>query len=119
MRRVAAGQGAGRDRPLVAGPAARARGAAMRQQARVAQALQVRAHPVGMQFQALRKLVGRRRAAMVREQREQSPSCRLGEEVVPVEGREVDAGHFSHREWEKAAACMVRCSRRSVESRMR
>jgi hypothetical protein len=69
----------------------------MDHEARIAHALQVGAHAVGVQPELPRKLIGRRRSAEVAEEREEPPARGLDERVVvPVQVGKVNGNQFSH-----------------------
>jgi hypothetical protein len=96
MGRVASRPSGRGDRPFVARPAARLGHAPMHQQSRVTHALEVDAHTVGMQREALGELVGGGRAAELAEQREEPTPRGLEQRVVvAVQVRKIDAGQFS------------------------
>ena len=119
VRRVAAGAGGRRDRPFVAGPPARLRGAPVGHQAGLAHALQMDAHAVGVQSQPLGQLDGGGGAAELPEEREQPSTRRLGERVVVPAGLgEVNTSQFSHLAV-RNRRCMVGCRRLSGEAAVR
>src|SRR3954449_1516571 len=80
--RLAAGLGVGGDRPHVARPAPRLTRAPTLHQAGLGQPLEVRAHAIGMQREALGELLGPRRSPQLAEHAEDAAPCRLGERVV-------------------------------------